>query len=101
MTIKKFILAKFCEFNLDYCYSEKDIESGRNIVYEFICSIMRGTYENEGTIYYLKLENLERALIALTIIDSYFSHYQKKFYINCEYKDEENMVILTVKKVCN
>ena len=42
MTIRKFILAKFPEFNLNYQYSESDLETGRNIIYEFICSIMRG-----------------------------------------------------------
>lgn len=98
MTIKKFILAKFCEFNLDYCYSEEDRELGTNIIYEFICSIMRGTYGTEGTIYSLCLENLERVLFALTIVDSYFEHYQKKFYVDCEYKDEENRIILMIKK---
>ena len=101
MTIRKFILAKFCEFNLSYQYSDKDIELGRNIIYAFICSIMRGAYGEEGTTYYLKLEDLERALIALTIVDSYFVHYQKKFYVDCEHRDEENMVVLIVKKVCD
>lgn len=101
MTIRKFILAKFPEFNLNYQYSESDLETGRNIVYEFICSIMRGTYGKEGTIYSLSLTNLERALIALTIVDSYFSHYQKKLYVDCEYNDKENMIVLMIKKECD
>ena len=101
MTIRKFILAKFPEFNLNYQYSESDLETGRNIIYEFICSIMRGIYGKEGTIYSLGLTNLERALIALTIVDSYFSHYQKKLYVDCEYNDEENMIVLMIKKECD
>lgn len=101
MTIRKFILTKFPEFNLNYQYSESDLELGRNITYEFVYSIMRGTYGKEGTIYSLNLTNLEHALIALAVVDSYFSYYQEKVYIDCEYKDEENRIILTIKKTCD
>lgn len=100
MTIKQFILAKFSEFNLDYEYSDKDIQSGRNIVYTFICDAMRGRYGKDGTIYHLNLGDLEHALITLTVVDLYFEPYSKKFYIDCDYDDKENMIVLKTKKVC-